>query len=313
MAVYGADVGQLRDLAQRMVQSADRLDNEVIVGTGNLITQSPWQGTDSSEFRQQWSRQLVPLLRRSAGNLRQCETTLLNNARQQEETSASDNGGQSGGQSSGSSSEAQAASQQPNDPLGWFLAMAGGAVSGVQNAITQTVKEFGRFAPRTFGLRSIFSGGKIRSPFVWPRFEKINPNGLFAKGLQFFKRFDVNNYISTRSPTSKAMVSGGKDILKGLKLLGRGMTAVTTTMDFLNQWNQDSAKYPNMSFGEKAVRSGVVAGTKWATGAAGAKIGMVIGAAGGPVGMVVGGVVGGIIGGLVAEGPVDGFLKGIFG
>ncbi|MBN9180518.1 MAG: PhnD/SsuA/transferrin family substrate-binding protein [Microbacterium sp.] len=54
MAVYGADVDELRGAATEFERAADRLDH-VSTALGGELARAPWEGADAERFRSNWS------------------------------------------------------------------------------------------------------------------------------------------------------------------------------------------------------------------------------------------------------------------
>jgi hypothetical protein len=97
--MYGADVGQLRELARQFDASADRLDaNRMTVG--NAIRISAWVGPVAVRFRAQWDSDHSRRVHDAAERLRTAARALRANADDQARTSAASGGsGGSGGAS----------------------------------------------------------------------------------------------------------------------------------------------------------------------------------------------------------------------
>ncbi|GAB3179875.1 hypothetical protein GCM10027060_08450 [Nesterenkonia halophila] len=134
------------------------------------------------------------------------------------------------------------------------------------------------------------------------------PQGLVdgAKALRsrFFANFNTNNL------TPKAGKSGAfSTASKVSKVAGGTGSVLTLATGFVGQWNEDSAKHPDMEGAEQFTRAATVGGGAAIGGWAGAKAGAAAGAAigslfpgpGTAIGAVAGGVIGGIAGSAVGK------------
>lgn len=100
MALYGADVESLRQLAQTFNNKSQVLDNDVNLALKALVSATDWQGSDGDKFKDDWDSILAPQLRNAAQALAQAGWDLNRNADEQEQASG---GGAGGGGVVGSS------------------------------------------------------------------------------------------------------------------------------------------------------------------------------------------------------------------
>lgn len=121
---YGADVEQLRDLAQRMSHASENLDRSRLT-VGNQIKISAWVGPFATSFKMQWESEhskriaaVVRLLEENAEKLR-------SNAEEQERASAADSGARGIAGSSTSGSVGSAAQVPPKDTAGMVETLHG--------------------------------------------------------------------------------------------------------------------------------------------------------------------------------------------
>ena len=98
---YGADVAQLRQLAQDLSRGANRLD-ALGQQLGSTISTSTWKGHDADRFRSEWSSSHIRLLKTATAGLESASRALLANADEQEQASNGPGGGGSGGPDGGS-------------------------------------------------------------------------------------------------------------------------------------------------------------------------------------------------------------------
>ena len=94
MALYGADVESLRQLAQTFNNKSQVLDNDVNLALKALVSATDWQGSDGDKFKDDWDSVLAPQLRNAAQALAQAGWDLNRNA---DEEQASGGGGGAGG------------------------------------------------------------------------------------------------------------------------------------------------------------------------------------------------------------------------
>lgn len=87
MAVYGADVESLRQLAQTFNNKSQVLDNDVNLALKALVSATDWQGSDGDKFKDDWDSVLAPQLRNAAQALAQAGWDLNRNADEQEQAS----------------------------------------------------------------------------------------------------------------------------------------------------------------------------------------------------------------------------------
>ena len=87
MAVYGADVESLRQLAQTFNNKSQVLDNDVNLALKALVSATDWQGSVGDKFKDDWDSVLAPQLRNAAQALAQAGWDLNRNADEQEQAS----------------------------------------------------------------------------------------------------------------------------------------------------------------------------------------------------------------------------------
>lgn len=92
MALYGADVESLRQLAQTFNNKSQVLDNDVNLALKALVSATDWQGSDGDKFKDDWDSVLAPQLRNAAQALAQAGWDLNRNADEQEQASGGGGG-----------------------------------------------------------------------------------------------------------------------------------------------------------------------------------------------------------------------------
>lgn len=103
MALYGADVESLRQLAQTFNNKSQVLDNDVNLALKALVSATDWQGSDGDKFKDDWDSVLAPQLRNAAQALAQAGWDLNRNADEQEQASGGGGGSYGGAGVTGSS------------------------------------------------------------------------------------------------------------------------------------------------------------------------------------------------------------------
>ena len=93
MALYGADVESLRQLAQTFNNKSQVLDNDVNLALKALVSATDWEGSDGDKFKDDWDSVLAPQLRNAAQALAQAGWDLNRNADEQEQASGGGGGG----------------------------------------------------------------------------------------------------------------------------------------------------------------------------------------------------------------------------
>lgn len=97
----GADVDEVRDLAQAFDRAATRLQQQASQLSGAMGRMAAWRGADADRFRSLWNGSHRPTITNAASMLHTQSQVLLRQAEQQERASAVDGGGLPGGVSGG--------------------------------------------------------------------------------------------------------------------------------------------------------------------------------------------------------------------
>lgn len=102
--MFGADVAQLRALAQQFDHAADRLEQDRMT-VGNAIQIRAWFGPVAVRFRHEWDSEHSRRVLAASQRLRTAAQSLRSNAEEQDRASAVDNGAGGGGSSSDAGKE----------------------------------------------------------------------------------------------------------------------------------------------------------------------------------------------------------------
>lgn len=86
MAMWGADVQQVRQLSSQLNQKAGEIESALQTLTSTLGN-TQWEGPDATSFRNDWSGQHTSALRQVIQALRDAATKAQQNASQQETAS----------------------------------------------------------------------------------------------------------------------------------------------------------------------------------------------------------------------------------
>lgn len=85
--LWGADVAQLRTLAQQFGKVSDNLLQTSTLLTNQINNNPSWKGNDASQFRSDWNGSHRTLIQQTAARLKQESRKLLENANEQEKAS----------------------------------------------------------------------------------------------------------------------------------------------------------------------------------------------------------------------------------
>lgn len=113
---YGADVAQLRRLAQELASGAGRLE-QLGQQLGGSIASTGWEGNDGERFRGDWNGSHARTLKAAAAGVRSASKALLQNADEQDRASNGPAGGGSGRPGGGGTSSHDDAARELTDKL----------------------------------------------------------------------------------------------------------------------------------------------------------------------------------------------------
>ncbi|MCE3244429.1 MAG: hypothetical protein K0S72_552 [Arthrobacter sp.] len=86
MAIWGADIAQLKDLSAKLQAGARELENQKNM-LGRALQNTDWKGPDADQFRNEWNTNHSNALTRVAQALEEAGKQANRNASQQEEAS----------------------------------------------------------------------------------------------------------------------------------------------------------------------------------------------------------------------------------
>jgi hypothetical protein len=86
MAIWGADVEQLRQLGSKLQAGASEIETQKSNLT-KVLSATDWKGPDADKFRQEWSGQHTTMLTKVAEALKEAGGQAKRNAEQQSQAS----------------------------------------------------------------------------------------------------------------------------------------------------------------------------------------------------------------------------------
>ncbi|MFC0456285.1 hypothetical protein ACFFGR_06940 [Arthrobacter liuii] len=130
--LWGADIEQLRTLAQQFSKTADLLQQQSTQLSSQINNNPAWKGADAQRFRSDWNSNHRTLLQQTVTRLQQESKVLLRNADEQEKASTNGSGG-AGGKGTGPTA---------GTPDNWALLGGAALAGGLTNfmAVQKNVK-----------------------------------------------------------------------------------------------------------------------------------------------------------------------------
>ena len=86
MAIWGADVQQLRQLGSKLQAGATEIDNQKS-NLNSLLQSTNWKGPDADKFRNEWSGTHTAMLTKVAEALKEAGDKARRNAEEQDNAS----------------------------------------------------------------------------------------------------------------------------------------------------------------------------------------------------------------------------------
>ncbi|MBT2567334.1 hypothetical protein J7I84_12670 [Arthrobacter sp. ISL-85] len=228
--MWGADVQQLRTLAQQFSKTADLLQQQSTQLSSQINNNPAWKGADAQRFRSDWNSSHRTLLQQTVSRLQQESKVLLKNADEQEKASTDGSGSGShpipgvpgfGGPGSGS----------PANPSGpdW---LAKGSPFRDGWGLRSQVKEGLDLPKSVFGLATMASQG-LENFTDAARWGKLQANSvtynLLDTGTDFlglknlYKYFPALNQFGGVFKENTWLFKGHGPVLEGLGKGGLGV------------------------------------------------------------------------------------------
>ena len=86
MAIWGADVAQLKNLGNKLQAGSSEIENQKSMLT-KVLDGTQWMGPDADAFKQKWSGEHMTQLTRVAESLKEASQKATRNAQEQSDAS----------------------------------------------------------------------------------------------------------------------------------------------------------------------------------------------------------------------------------
>jgi uncharacterized protein YukE len=234
--MWGADVAELRTLAQQFGKASDTLLNQS-TDLSNQINNNPsWKGQDAARFRSDWNGSHRALIQQAAFALKQESKKLLENADQQEKASTTGGGGSSGtgpGREApgGTGPDGPMPGQGSHDAWGpdWLTNPDSPFRDGWDNY--GLTKAFPNLRAGLFDIGAMLHKSRIRdflNPAAWHAFENSNAFSGF---------FNLSNNLFEGKFHEVLNLAEGSSAFKYLDGFSKGLGVVGVGLDGLDAFN----------------------------------------------------------------------------
>lgn len=227
--LWGADVAQLRTLAQQFGKVSDTLLQTSSHLTIQINSTPSWKGNDASQFRSAWNSDHRALIQQTARALKNESRRLLDNANEQEK--ASDAAPGSGGGVSGTPGSRSGSGRAGDDPWGpdWLA----GPDSPFRGAwdFYNVVKAFPNLRSGLFDMAAMLHKSRIGDFFdatAWKAFQNSN---------EFSKFFNVSNQLFEGKWHEAFNLTEGTKAFQAFDGLGKGLGVLGVGLDSLDAVN----------------------------------------------------------------------------
>jgi uncharacterized protein YukE len=225
--LWGADVAQLRTLAQQFGKASESLQQQSSLLTSQINNNTSWKGNDALQFRSNWNGNHHALLQRAADRLKEESKKLLENANDQEKASGGEPGSGGGPLGGRSGSGSQGAD---NDPWGpdW---LAKGSPFRDAWSFRGAIKASVDLPKNVFGLATMASKGldAFQDAEKWAKLPgKSIPYNLMDTATDWMGLKNLYKYIPALSQfggvfkESTFLFKGQGELLEGLGKGGLG-------------------------------------------------------------------------------------------
>ena len=229
--LWGADVAQLRTLAQQFGKASETLQQQSTLLTSHINNNSSWKGNDALQFRSEWNGNHHAILQRAADRLKEESKKLLENANQQEQASDAAPGS-GGGPLGGRSTPGDPLNpDQPSDPWGpdWLTGPDSPFRDGWD--IYNLVKAFPNIRAGAFDIAAMLQKSRIGDFFdaaAWKTFQNSN---------EFSKFFNVSNQLFEGKWHEAFNLTEGTKAFQAFDGLGKGLGVLGVGLDTLDAVN----------------------------------------------------------------------------
>ncbi|MBT2547423.1 hypothetical protein J7I85_03635 [Arthrobacter sp. ISL-65] len=234
--MWGADVAQLRTLAQQFGKVSDDLMQTSLHLTNQINSNPSWKGNDATKFRSDWNGNHRALIQRTVRVLKDESRKLLDNANEQEKASdaapGSGGGPIPGGTSSGQPGS-RSASGRPGDEFwgpDWLADSENSPFRGGWETYNM-IKAFPSLRSGLFDMAAMLHKSRIGDYFdagAWKAFQTTN---------QFSGFFNVSNQLFEGNWHEAFDLTEGTKAFRAFEGLGRGLGVLGVGLDTLDAIN----------------------------------------------------------------------------
>ncbi|MEV7131315.1 hypothetical protein AB0N24_00355 [Arthrobacter sp. NPDC093128] len=233
--LWGADVAQLRTLAQQFGKTSDSLLQQSTQLSNQINNNPAWKGQDAVTFRSDWNSSHRALIQRTALALKQESKKLLTQAEEQEK--ASTGGGDGGGPGTGGAgSSGDAGDDKKPFQLGpdW-LADSDDSPSPFRGGwdTYNLIKAFPNIRAGVFDAAAIMRESGFRKSFTkaaWDTFQESNAISRYFNMSSDLFDGKFHNVLNLAPDSSAFKVLGGFGHALG------GLGVGLDTLDAVNKW-----------------------------------------------------------------------------
>ncbi|MBT2532170.1 hypothetical protein J7E83_08515 [Arthrobacter sp. ISL-48] len=240
--MWGADVAQLRTLAQQLGKVSDSLLQQSSQLSNQINNNPSWKGQDAAKFRSDWNGTHRALIQQTASALKQQSKRLLENANEQEK--ASHSGGGPGVSAGVPESGGPAGSGQPRiDPWGpdWLADPDSPFRDGWD--IYSLTKAFPNLRAGLFDIGAMLHKSRIgdfMDPAAWRAFQNSNEFSKFFNMSNSLFEGKFHEVLNLADDTKAFKVIDG--FSKGLGVIGVGLDGLDAYNNF-QEGDYGSAAY----------------------------------------------------------------------
>jgi len=234
--LWGADVAQLRTLAQQFSKTADLLLQQSAQLSGQINNSPAWKGQDAARFRSDWNSSHRMLLQKTASRLKQESKLLLTHADEQDRASNAGGTGGPGGSGPGGTPGStgpggNAPGQASNNPWGpdWLADPDSPFRDGWD--IYGLTKAFPNLRAGLFDIAAMLHKSRIGDfldPVAWRAFQNSN---------EFSKFFNLSNNLFEGRFHEVLDLAEGSRAFQYIDVFSKGLGVVGVGLDSLDAFN----------------------------------------------------------------------------
>ena len=233
--LWGADVDQLRTLAQQFSKIADLLQQQSTQLSSQINNNPAWKGADAQRFRSDWNSNHRTLLQQTVTRLQQESKVLLKNADEQEKASTDGSGPAGGpggsGPAGGSGPRPPIPGQGSTDPWGpdWLTDPDSPFRDGWD--IYGLTKALPNLRAGLFDIGAMLHKSRIGDfldPTAWRAFQNSN---------EFSKFFNLSNNLFEGKWHEALDLAEGSKAFRYIDVFSKGLGVVGVGLDSLDAFN----------------------------------------------------------------------------